>query len=101
MKPVFVRLLPPRPDFVQTISAAEAALMEQHAAYWKALHDAGQLVAYALGLVADPQGFYGVGIIHFADDADVDTLMHNDPTIKADVGFQIVFLPMPRAVIRA
>ncbi len=101
MKPVFVRLLPPRPDFVQTITAAEAALMEQHAAYWKALHDAGQIVAYGLGLVADPKGFYGVGIVHFADDADVDTLVHNDPTIKADVGFHIEIFPMPRAVIRA
>ena len=101
MKPVFVRLLPPRPDFVQTITAAEAALMEQHAAYWKALHDAGQIVAYGLGLVADRKGFYGVGIVHFADDADVDTLVHNDPTIKADVGFHIEIFPMPRAVIRA
>jgi hypothetical protein len=101
VKPVFVRLLPPRPDFVQTITATEAALMAQHAAYWKALHDAGQVVAYGLGLVADPQGFYGVGIIHFADDADVDALVHTDPTIKADVGFRIEIFPMPRAVIRS
>jgi hypothetical protein len=54
-----------------------------------------------LGLVADPQGFYGVGIVQFAENADAEALAHNDPTIKAEAGFRIELLPMPRAIIRA
>lgn len=100
MKHIFIRLLPPRPDFVQTLTPAEAALMEQHAGYWKALQDSGQIVAYSLGLVADPQSFYGVGIVQLTDDADVNMLLNNDPTIKAEAGFRFEHFPMPRAVIR-
>lgn len=74
--------------------------MEQHAAYWKTLHDAGKVVAYGLGVVADPQGCYDVDIIQVADDTNADTLVNNDPTIKAEVGFRIELLPMPRAMIR-
>ena len=100
MKHVFFRLLPPRANFVQTMTAAEAELMDRHAAYWKDLMDAGQVVAYGLGLVADPQSFYGVGILQLADDTNADALVRNDPTIKAHVGFHFEIFPMPRAVLR-
>ncbi len=52
MKHFFIRHLPPRPDVARTMTATEAALMEQRAAYWKALHDAREVVAYELGVVA-------------------------------------------------
>jgi len=42
----FVKLHPPRPDFAQTLSAAERAAMEAHSAYWKERMAAGGVVAF-------------------------------------------------------
>jgi hypothetical protein len=100
MKSVFVRLLPPRADFVQTLTPDEATLMERHATYWRQLHETGQVSAYGLGLVADPQGFYGVGIIQLPDDANLDALLDGDPTIIAAQGFRFEVFAMPRALVR-
>ncbi|MDQ6702087.1 MAG: SRPBCC domain-containing protein [Pseudomonadota bacterium] len=53
------RLLPPRPTFAQDMTAEEAAVMREHAAYWgKHLHKGTAIV---FGQVADPKGAWGNG----------------------------------------
>ncbi len=96
MKYFFCRLNPPRPDFVQTITPAEGQLMQEHGAYWKQMMDRGLVAAF--GLVGDPKGPYGIGILTLEDDGDPQALTSEDPTIKARVGFSYDIYPMPRAV---
>lgn len=99
MKYFFCKLIPPRPNFVQTMTAEEGKLMQEHAAYWKGMMDQGRAAAF--GLVADPKDAYGVGILTLDDDENVHALTSGDPTIKANLGFVYEIYAMPRAVVRA
>jgi hypothetical protein len=98
MKYFFCKLIPPRRDFVQTITPAEGQLMQEHGAYWKGMMDRGLVAAF--GLVGDPKGAYGVGILTLDDDGDAQALTADDPTIRANAGFSYEIYPMPRAVTR-
>ena len=54
----------------------------------------------AFGLVADPKGFSGVGILEPPDDADAAPLTAADPTIKSGRGFRYEIHAMPRAAVQ-
>ena len=79
------------------MSEAEAKLMQEHAVYWKDRLDKGQAVTF--GLVAHPDGAFGIGIVEVDSDADVQTLTANDPTIRASRGFRFEVHPMPRGAV--
>jgi uncharacterized protein YciI len=79
------------------MSEAEAKLMQEHAAYWNDRMDKGQVVTF--GLVADPNGPFGIGIVEVEADADVEALTTNDPTIRANRGFRFEVYPMPRGAV--
>ncbi len=98
MKYFFCRLLPPRADFVQTMTPEEAQLMQDHGAYWKGLMDKGLVAVF--GLVLDPKAPYGVGVLTLGEAGDPQALTAQDPTILANRGFAYEILPMPRAVTR-
>ena len=97
MKTFFCRLVPPRPTFGQDMSEAEAKLMADHAAYWRGWMAKGHVIAF--GVVADPAGAYGVGIVEVEDEADVRRLTANDPTILHGQGFRFDVHPMPRGAV--
>jgi uncharacterized protein len=90
------KLNPPRPTFVQDMTEAERKVMQQHAIYWKGLTDRG--IAIVFGLVLDPKGPWGVGIVEAADEPDARAIGTNDPAVKAGLTFEIY--PMPGAVVR-
>jgi hypothetical protein len=94
----YCRLNPPRVDFVQTMSARETQVMQEHGVYWRGLMEQGMVAAF--GVVADPQGPFGVGILTLDDVGDPEALMAGDPVIKAGIGARYVILPMPQAVTR-
>ncbi len=98
MRYFFCKLLPPRPDFVETITAEEAQLMQDHGLYWKGLMDRGLVAVF--GLVADPDAAYGIGVLTLGEADDPVALTSQDPTIRANRGFSYRILPMPRAVTR-
>jgi len=54
VKYVFMKLVPPRTDFMQTMTSDELDLMRQHQSYWAGFAEKGWAVAY--GPVADPVG---------------------------------------------
>jgi uncharacterized protein len=97
MKTFFCKLIAPRPTFALDMSEAEAKLMQEHAAYWKGCMEKGQVVAF--GLVADPAGPYGIGIIELESDAEAQRFTEADPVIKARRGFRYELHPMPRGAI--
>jgi len=91
------RLLPPRADFMQTMTADERAIMVEHVGYWTGKVQTGN--APVFGPMAGPRGGYGIGIIKVADMAEMEALRDTDPAIQAEVGFSYDILPMPRMVM--
>lgn len=91
------RLLPPRPDFMTTMSADERNIMLAHVGYWSEKVASGNALAF--GPVADPKGGYGIGIIRVYDPAEMEVLRAADPAMRANVGFSYEVLPMPRLVM--
>lgn len=84
MKYYLCKFIPPRANFLSTLSADEKEWMKQHGAYLNALLDQGLVVAH--GPVMDPAGAYGVSIFRIADDQEISTLTSQDPIIRNGVG---------------
>jgi hypothetical protein len=93
VKTFFCRLNAPRPTFGQDMSADEARLMQEHAAYWRDWMARGRVVTF--GVVADPAGVFGIGVVEVADEAEVRHLTDGDPVIGSGRGFSYDVYPMP------
>ena len=77
------RLIPPRADFAQTMTADEQQAMSEHMAYWQQLLHDGRVVVY--GPVADPEGVWGLGVLRAADRAEALAIGDGDPSVTAGV----------------
>ena len=95
----FCKLLAPRPSFVQDMTPAERELMGEHARYWREWLAKGNVKTF--GLVADPRGAYGIGIVEFDTEADARAFGDGDPTIRSGQGFQFEIMPMPMGAVSA
>jgi hypothetical protein len=93
----FCRLNPPRASFALDMTEDEGQLMEAHAEHWRSWMAKGHVVAF--GLVGDPAGPYGVGIIRVPDEATARALTDSDPVMLANRGFRYDILPMPFGVV--
>lgn len=100
MPTFFCKLVPPRPSFASDITPEEAAVMQRHVLYWKSLIEQGTRV-FALGVVGDPAGACGVGIVEVEDAAAIRALTARDPAITADIGMHYEIHPMPRGVVHS
>ncbi|MGH7627658.1 MAG: YciI family protein [Gemmatimonadaceae bacterium] len=98
MKTYFCKLIPPRATFLQDMSEDERQLMQQHGAYWRGCMDRGTAVVF--GVVADPAGAFGVGIIEVADEAEAKALTAEDPVIRSGRGFRYDLQVMPMGVVK-
>jgi hypothetical protein len=96
MKYFFLKLLPPRPDFMWTMTDSEKQLMQAHAAYWLGFAEKGWAVAY--GPVAAQTGGFGAGFWALPDDVDLRPIVDADPVILENCGFQYEIHPMPSLV---
>ncbi len=83
------RLIPPRADFAQTMTAEEQHAMAAHMDYWQRLLHDGQVVVY--GPVADPEGVWGLGVLRAADRAEVLAIGERDPSVTAGINTFEVF----------
>lgn len=72
-----LHLLPNRPDFAQTMTEEERAIMNEHIAYWTVLMNQGKVLAF--GPVLDPAEIYGLGIIAVENEEEVKTFIAGDP----------------------
>ncbi len=88
----FFKLIAPRPSFATDMNADEKAIMAEHAAYWKARLDRGEVVVF--GPVLDPKEPYGAGVVSAADEAAARAFADADPAIKANRGFVCEIYPM-------
>jgi hypothetical protein len=93
----FCRLIPPRSDFMVTMTPEERGIMQAHVNYWSGKVATGNALVF--GPVADPKGGYGIGIMRAADLTHMEALRDADPAIIADVGFRYEISGMPRIVL--
>jgi hypothetical protein len=93
-----LRLIPPRPTFIQDMTEQERNMMGEHVAYWTRLLADG--VAIAFGPVADPKGPWGVGLVEVTGAESLAAIETGDPAILAGAGFRYEVLPMLRATVR-
>ena len=84
MKFYLCKYIPPRADFLATMSADETVWMKQHAAYLDDLLAKGLIVAH--GPVIDPAGGYGLSLYQVPDDQEITELTSEDPIVKQGVG---------------
>lgn len=84
MKYFLCKFIPPRFDFLPTMSAQERDLMKRHGDYMNDLLAAGVIVAH--GPVMDPAGGYGVSLYQIADDQEISDFTSQDPIVKSGVG---------------
>jgi uncharacterized protein YndB with AHSA1/START domain len=91
-----VRLVAPRPTFMQDMTTDERDMMIAHGAYWRARLAAGEVVVF--GPVADPAGGWGLGVVKAADESAVRAFEAADPAISANRGFRYDVLPMVQAI---
>ena len=77
----FIRTNNPRPTFHLDITPAERETMTNHVAYWT--EPAREGISIVFGPVADPQGFYGIGVYRVADEEQMRRLLDDDPASRA------------------
>ena len=93
VKTFFCKLNAPRPTFGQDMTPDEGRLMQEHAVYWRDWMAQGKVVTF--GVVGDPAGVFGIGVIEVDDDAEARRLTDGDPVIRAGRGFRYDVHPMP------
>ncbi|HET7562293.1 MAG TPA: YciI family protein [Rhodanobacteraceae bacterium] len=99
MATFFCELVPPRPTFAADLSPAEADVMKRHALYWQDLIARGAVRVFALGLVADPAGAFGIAVLEGEGESAVREWTDHDPAIAAGMGMHYEIHPMPRGVM--
>jgi uncharacterized protein len=76
-----IRLIPPRPDFAQTMSEAERHIMGQHQSFWRELLAEGRVVVF--GPVSDPDGDWGLGVLRAKDRVEALEYGNVDPAVSS------------------
>ncbi|MGZ3750173.1 MAG: YciI family protein [Mucilaginibacter sp.] len=88
----FLKLNPCRPTFAQDMTDAERAIMQQHVAYWTEQMNRGTVIVF--GPVLDPEAVYGIGVVEFENEDQLQEMIKNDPAANIN---QYEYYPM-RAV---
>lgn len=84
MQHYLCKYIPPRSDFLATMSEDEKKWMGAHGAFLNDLLDRGIVVAH--GPVIDPAGGYGVSLFQIDDGQDIDAFTSQDPIVRNGVG---------------
>lgn len=84
MKYYLCKYVPPRADFLSTMSDDERAWMQHHGAYLNRLLEQGVIVAH--GPVIDDRGGYGVSLYRIGNDEDIAAFTSADPIVKNGMG---------------
>lgn len=80
--PTFVlRLIAPRPDFAQTMTGAELAIMNRHAAHWQPYLERGDMVVF--GPVLSDESSYGLAVVETDDEQALREFAAQDPVVTS------------------
>jgi uncharacterized protein YciI len=97
MKYYLAKFLPPRADFLATMTPAEVSLMHEHGAFLNDLLQKGVVVAH--GPVDDPAGGWGLSLYQVEDGQDVSAIAANDPMVRSG-GARYEVFPMRHLKVR-
>lgn len=79
--PTFVlRLIAPRPNFAQTITEDERAIMNRHAAHWRPYLESGDMVVFGPILTDDDS--YGLAVVETDDEQALQEFAAQDPVVR-------------------
>jgi len=80
--PTFVlRLIAPRPNFAQTMTDSERAIMNRHAAHWHPYLDRGDMVVFGPVLTEDDS--YGLAVVETDDEQALHEFAAHDPVVTS------------------
>jgi uncharacterized protein YciI len=97
---VFVfRLKAPRPTFALDMTDEEREIMGQHAAYWQAFIDSGQMVIF--GPVLDNTGSWALGVVEADDEDELRAFAAGEPAVssgtpRVEIGEMLAGFVRPR-----
>ena len=74
-----LRLIAPRPDFAQTLTDSERAIMERHAAHWGPYFERGDMVVF--GPVLTDESSYGLAVVQTEDEQALREFAAQDPVV--------------------
>jgi uncharacterized protein YciI len=78
--PTFVlRLIAPRPNFAQTLTAAEREIMGRHAAHWGPYLERGDMVVF--GPILTDEDSYGLAVVETEDEDALRGFAAQDPVV--------------------
>ena len=89
-----LKLIPPRPTFMQDMTDEERQIMQQHVAYWANMMKNDIAIVY--GPVLDPNGAYGLGVLAVDSEEQLKNIIANDPALQIN---KCEYAPM-MAVVR-
>jgi len=80
--PTFVlRLIPPRPNFAQTLTDSERAIMDRHGAHWRPYLERGDMVVFGPVLTEDAS--YGIAVVDTEDEEALREFAAQDPVVTS------------------
>jgi uncharacterized protein YciI len=74
-----LRLIAPRPNFAQSMTESERAIMNSHAAYWRPYLERGDLVVF--GPVLTDEDSYGLAVVETDDEQTLREFAAHDPVV--------------------
>jgi uncharacterized protein len=78
--PTFVlRLIAPRPNFAQTLTESERAIMGRHAAHWTPYLERGDMVVFGPVLTDDDS--FGLAVVETDDEQALREFAAQDPVV--------------------
>ena len=78
--PTFVlRLIAPRPNFAQTLTDSERAIMDRHGGHWRPYLERGDMVVF--GPVLTDQDSYGLAVVDTDDEQALREFAAQDPVV--------------------
>ena len=79
MATLVLRLIAPRPNFAQTLTDSERAIMNSHAAHWRPYLDRGDMVVFGPVLTDDDS--YGLAVVETDDEHALREFAAQDPVV--------------------
>jgi uncharacterized protein len=74
-----LRLIAPRPNFAQTLTDSERAIMNSHAAHWSPYLERGDMVVF--GPILTEENSYGLAVVDTDDEQALREFAAQDPAV--------------------
>ncbi len=74
-----LRLIAPRPNFAQTLTDSERAIMNSHATHWLPYLERGDMVVF--GPVLTDEDSYGLAVVETDDEQALHEFAAQDPVV--------------------